>query len=345
MKIQIQDRLRPFSHSPGHAVILPKTNLTLKAYPSALLLYENEKSYLEFVIKGLTGPLKGFTVQQDLEACKVYIYGEAKEGYFRLSIQARSNSAWLIFEKTPPKGIFVSDTLYQSGDQLELKSHIVMKDLNQPQRLFLGSSKKKEAESIRKRKDLKEILPLWHRLGCLTPFQKPMPFQNHLQEVIKKNQPQKVYDLLYEVYLGHLSSGLVPRAEDEEKQGLSTFEGIDSGLLPVGADCIESLFFLETPGTFEILPCLLPSFVSGKFIGLETQNGCKIQFEWTKSKLRRLVIESNVDQSLELIFPSYVKSFRLRKALRGDKGRVIDVSDAEIRINRNKAIYLDLFKK
>ena len=73
MHIEISQRLRPFTHRPGMASILPGTGERVVVYPTMV-----GGQYLP-----ISGPVKGFTHQLDLEKGCLSVYGHAKEGFFR----------------------------------------------------------------------------------------------------------------------------------------------------------------------------------------------------------------------------------------------------------------------
>ncbi len=302
MKITISDRFRSFSHKAGHEVLVPGTLVALQVFPTELMwgFLGGEKRSL---VLDLKGPMDPFTVEQDLEAKLVRIYGESKQGYFRMSVKrTASGELMLHFEKTPVGGIF---TTYQkdvvcffSGDVFPL-GLMETKQLISQERLFLGISKQKEWERIRDRQDLREILPLWHALGRTIPLEKEeRKFFPVLEEAIHKREKQTVSDLLISTYLAHFSAGFFPRKEDWEKQGISPLVDSATDLLPRGSDSIRSLFFQEKEDEWCVLPCLLSQFASGKMTGIQTKTGCKIDFEWTKHRLRKMKVSVPQEQEI-----------------------------------------------
>src|SRR3989339_1089623 len=152
MKIEIADRLKAFSHSPGHSFIVPGTRFSIQAFPTALF-FSQEEGKATGLHMNLKGPVNPFTIEQDLEAKVIRIYGEALQGYFRLSVKAEENKLMLFFEKTPPTGIVIGERVFFSGDFLEIANDILVFKEPFQERLFLGSSKKKESDQIRQRRD------------------------------------------------------------------------------------------------------------------------------------------------------------------------------------------------
>ncbi len=341
--IQIADRLKFFSHTPGHLVMIPGTHVHAKVFPTALFLKDDAGVQVE-VLFDLKGPIDPFTVEQDLERREVRIYGEAQQGYYRLKLAMDETSLKLFFEKTPALGISIGEKTYMSGDVLELMQNVAVFKEPFQERLFLGSSKKKETDSIRRRKDLREVFPLWHLLGAITPHleEKPLPL---LEEAIEKKDKKAILDLFSQIYLAYFSSGLVPRKEDEERQGFAVLEGVNPrSLLQKGSSYIRSLFFQEKEDGLHILPCIIPLFVCGKMIQIKTQSGCTVDIEWTKHRLRRMCIKVSQDQTLKLHFGSDVESFRVKTSAK-DRGRIFPGKGSAISVKEGDILSLDLFQK
>ena len=343
MKITIADRLKPFSHKPGHLVMIPGTLWKVKAFPTALVFIDDQGSELEFSLE-VMGPVKLFTVEQDLESKMIRIYGEAIQGYFRLSVSCQESSLILRFEKTPSTGLAIDGKTFFSGDVLEVsKGSVIAFKKPFQERLFLGLSKKKECDFIRRRRDLREILPLWYTLGAITPSTETRDFA-FLTQAIEKKEKKIVHDFFLEAYLAHFSEGFVPRDKDEERQGLFSLTGFSKCLLQQGASFIRSLFFQEKEDGFYILPCLLSLFVSGKMVNLKAESGCVFDLEWTKHRLRKMFISVEKDQMLKLHFPSDVESFRLKTFFK-DRGKLFSGKGTEIIVKAGDKLWFDLFQK
>lgn len=341
MKIEITDRLRPFSHTPGHSVMIPGTHYSLKAFPVALYIYDKEGKETELLLS-LKGPIDPFTVEQDLSAKLVRIYGDSLEGYFRLAFKVEDKNLRLFFEKTPAAGISIGERVFLSGDFLEIAQNIQVSDPFQ-EKLFLGSSKQKDMDLIRLRKDLREVFPLWYHLGAITPERETTSCLK-LEEAILKKDKKEIEALFYHTYLAHFSKGLVPRKEDTDKQGLSPLMTFSENLLFHGFTSIRSLFFQEKEDGFYLLPCLLPSFVCGKLIQVRSKNGCVFDLEWTKGRLRRVCIHVEKDQEINLHLPKDIESFRLKTFFK-DRGKVISSKEAKFPAKAGSLLWLDLFQK
>ncbi len=105
MLIEIAERFRPFVHVPGTFCILPFTTLTFRIYPAYVEVFDLSSSVpalvAEFPIK-IQGPVKKFTVLQDMERGCLKVFGEGVQGYFRYRIESKresSNEFYLVSEK------------------------------------------------------------------------------------------------------------------------------------------------------------------------------------------------------------------------------------------------------
>ncbi len=347
MKIAICDRLRSFSHKSGHQMIVPGTLVELQVFATELLWgpLEREKKSISLDLKG---PMNPFTVEQDLEGKLVRIYGQSQTGYFRMSVQVEKMGFLLLrFEKTPPLGIpaiFQGESMcFFSGDTFPL-CVVENSERTSQEKLFLGLSKQKEWERMRDRKDLREILPLWHALGNTIPEEEgEKTFFPALEEAIAKQEKQKVYDLLLLSYLVHFSAGLFPRREDAEKQGIPPLVESTKNLLSQGAKKIRSLFFQEQEEGWYFLPCLPSQFVCGKMTDIQTKNGSRIDLEWTKHRLRKMRIRVEQEQEICLYFPKEIKSFRMKRSFR-DRGQIVSVPGSSFIVPEGE-VWLDLFQK
>ena len=99
MKISIAARNRPFSHLPGASALLPERAGLFRHFQPKFVYSIAKKKYQTIYGNSLKlhGPVREFTLQQDLEKGIVLIWGIAVEGRFRLRLQAgsgRLNCGW-----------------------------------------------------------------------------------------------------------------------------------------------------------------------------------------------------------------------------------------------------------
>ncbi len=344
---------------PGCKVLLPSTMWSITAYPTGFDCISLETGERKTFFWDITGPVFPFTVEQDFLKRQVFIYGEATQGYFRFTFLREDKRIVLLIEKTPEEGLSLLDekgylqkTLFK-GDQVELFSDLSTSPLESKEQLFLGNNKKRDWEQIRKRRDPTEFLPLWHFVG--QDYSSSLEgetgvFVDLLLALEKKIEAQdkNVLDLLSNLYFAGFSGGLVPRANDEERQGLVPFTPFIKGqkvppLLGKGAHLIRSLFFAEKEGVLSILPYLPSSFVFGKLLNIKTTDGCKIDLEWSKRQIRTMYIFSENKKTIHLRLPSDIKRYRLRSVMK-DKGRMIEKGESFV-MEPGQTLLLDRFQK
>ncbi|MBS0627358.1 MAG: hypothetical protein JSS09_04020, partial [Verrucomicrobia bacterium] len=225
----------------------------------------------------------------------------------------------------------------------------IKKDLD-VERLFLGNTKQKDMDLMRRRRDLSEVLPFWFFLGQMTPemIEETGEMTHLLVQIAFKieNKDKSVDLLLLSTYLAGFSSGFVPRAQDEEFQGIVSIEekkGLSAvPLLVKGAFLIRSLFFQEKMGVYHILPCLPSRFPAGKMIGIKTSDGSIINMEWTKHQVRRIFICPRKDGEIGLTFPFGIKRYRVRKNLK-DRG-VVKQAGETLLVKNSEVLWLDRFQ-
>ena len=157
MKISIAARLSPFSHLPGTALLLPGTSIQLRAYPAMLIfkdlaLGEGAKEVhhpLE-----VEGPLRPFTVEQDLEKAEVRLHGKGPQGYVLFKIEAQE------------KGVRITS---KGKEEWMVPIKTKKMPLRTEERLSLGMHRAQDWEMVMRRGDLREILPLFLRLAAWSP--------------------------------------------------------------------------------------------------------------------------------------------------------------------------------
>lgn len=319
LKITIAERLKPFCHLAGTSCIIPWSPWKIEAYPT-LLKFENlitaERQEFRLDWKG---PVVDFTVELDLEKGVVWVYGRAADGYHKMSVEMGDDG--IKIEKKP------SGT---SRPNLE--------------RLSLGMSKKLDWELVSRRRDMAEILPIWFRLGQMVPVTAGKKVGTAvLLEQCDKNEVTK---LLLKIVMAGFEGILSPRLSDTKHQGIleeGRFMESPLILLTEGAKYIRSLFFQETKEVWNFLPCLSPEFHAGRFLKLETKAGDKIDFEWSKKLLQKVVIHPAEEREILICLPKPLKSCRLRTSLR-EKG-IRRLLDLPLSLIPRQTLFLDRFEK
>lgn len=326
MHIKIAERLRPFSHNPGATLILPGSGYRLQVFP-ALLKVDDLSGHNPVAVSevafDLSGPIRDFTVEQDLEKGRVGIWGHAIEGYFRYWITAHAdgNGLEIAFDKMPGNGKF------RAGDRLTLPSQqnqdsvFLMPKID---RLSLGSNKAQDWEMVCRRRDFAEIFPVWHRLGQLVPSSDSfdevgtLTLLQECREAIAAKAPEHILKSFERLYLSGFEGMLSPRLQDTDHQGIAVQaiprEACSSPLelLSRGSAVIRSLFVQHREQTIYLLPALPTEFHCGRLIDVACGDAGSLSIEWTKRNMRCASFAAENTQQLSFVFCNREKRCRLR---------------------------------
>lgn len=289
---KIKERLRPFSHLPKSAALIPGTKIEVRGFPTRVEIGDKVTTF------DVKGPLKEFTFCVDLERRCIFLFSEKYKWY-----------------------------IWPNGELKKQRPPVLSTE-----RLFLGSTKKQEWENIKKRCDMREIFPIWFQLGQLISAKGSFSLIEHCTLAISKHRPEKIIPAFRNLFLAAFRDIMIPRLQDDDYQGITkdVVQGDPLVILSEGARLIRMLFIDGE----KILPNLPPECVSGKFCGLEESYGT-VDLEWTKKRIRRVVIRAKEDRLLHLQFPRAIRSFRVNK----EAGRL------PIAIKSGMVYVLDRFKK
>lgn len=317
MKITIAERLRPFSHLPGASCVIPWSSFKVQAFP-ALLIFENLHTFEKHEYKlDWKGPVKEFTLELDLEKAVVWVYGKTLEGHRRICIEMQE------------AGIAIDKKLVFPGTQL--MPHSV-------ERLSLGMSKKLDWELVLRRQEMAEIFPIWLRLGQMVP-------KSGTTSLFQECEKLDVISTYLKLFLIGFEGILSPRLSDSAHQGIVEGKFSESPLilLTEGAKYIRALFFKETAQGWNFLPCLSPEFHAGRFVQLTTKAGDKIDFDWSKKVLQKVVIQPKSDREILISLPKPLTSCRQRTSLK-EKGRR-HLMERPLILRPGQKLFLDRFEK
>ncbi len=304
--IKIAERLHPFSHQPGTHLMLPGSQHSLQIFPTLLRLYDHHTLIGE-VTFSLTGPVRDFTIIQDLERLEVRVFGHTREGYFRYVCK---KGAPLSLQMV--KGNLALKTNLSLGESLPLQVPA--------ERLSLGSHKAQDWMLMQRRLLLEELLPLWFRLGMITPAPTTKVGEDDLlgvcRKAIEERRTEAIGPAFLNLFLAGFSGLFVPQLEDALHQGF-TLPPLRSHsqlfLLTEGARLIRSLFIQQEGNRIALLPALPAEFHSGRMVGIECPPFGQIDMEWSKKELRRLILRATSDGEISFVFRPELKEFRLGK--------------------------------
>jgi hypothetical protein len=300
MNFKIVTKLRPFSHTAGARCIIPGTSSEIQAFPTLLKIDQNE------VQLDLTGPVEGFTLQQDLEKNCVFVFGRAQEGYYKLRIEASPSGFWVRSER---------GKLLKEDKHLPQEIPFVLKSYFE--RLSLGSHKAQDWDLVQKRGDLKEILPTLFYLGQKIPQIAEQPLLGTARLLQMPSSRNLLEKALQNFVKAAFSSLLVPRLIDDQHQGLVKEEPVFGNrffLLQEATSLIRGLFFRQNERRLALLPSLPISFDCGKFVGLQAPGIGEINLDWSKKELRLVKIKASTSGEIILDLQKEIKSFRINKA-------------------------------
>lgn len=315
MQITIAERFRPFSHTPGAACLIPGTWWRVQAFPT-LLRFSHKKQMIELALE-LTGPIQGFTLEQDLERSSLFLFGKAKEGYFRLRLEANPKGLSILAEKAPPEGLATSKGMLRSKESLFIPLQWTYHLPSRLERLSLGCHKKQDWDIVQKHFDLKEMVPPLFYLAQQLPnaeINAPLFLEN------KEDAVQTIASF----FRVHCANMLTPHLKDELHQGIKLAHIPEDtepcALLCAAASWIRSLFINVSEQKVHILPHLPPEFPSGRFLHLSLGPYGALDMEWASFSLRRIVLKAAYSGEISFVWPKNIASFRVRTD-RFEKGR------------------------
>ncbi len=347
MQIKIAQRYRPYSHSLGDPIILPGSILAFQIYPALIRVISMAKrsaEVLEEIPLFIKGPVKDFTVQQDLEKGEIHVWGHSVNGYFRYRIFPNRVGFSTVVEKSPTPEF-----------QLPYPAQDVFEKVKFNERLSLGSHKAQDWNLIRRRADLTEILPLWHRLGLFCPkfdakcAKGTLSLLERCFEAVEAGKKLEIAPALMNLFKVGFVAGFCPSLEDTQHQGfdLSKFDLKDEEsplvLLSQGCELIRSLFIRAEKESVRILPCLSPEFHCGRMLGVECGSFGMIDFEWTKKMIRRMIFRANLTGEIAFQFQKEVRSYRVRRCNEQDRGLKMGVGE-KVSVEAGQLYLFDQFE-
>lgn len=361
MRFDVVQRCRPFSHLKGVHALLPGSDWAVQAYPTLLCftnLHSQETIHVEW---GLTGPVTGFTLELDLEKGLLWLFGQSREGFFRFRIRRECRGIQIFVQRAAGQGI--AYRLRDVAGVAVAKGEILIPLAQEPwwrppceapceERLSLGMHKAQDWDLLLRRGDLREIAPLWIRMGqqvqppaCL-PVGGTMQLLHDCSQQIRERQREHVEASLRSLFFASFRGLFVPRLIDGEHQGIvRNGEAVGSplALLTEGARILRSLFIQEREGGLVLLPCLPSGFVSGRYLGLCASHGERLDIEWSKRFLRCAIVRGGSRSPLLLELQTPIQKFRLRRSLR-ERG-VWVARGAPIAVQPGERVFLDRFTK
>lgn len=296
-------KLHPYTHRAKTPILIPSTKHVVEAYPN-FVRYGDKTLALD-----IQGPIKNFTVMQDLERVCVTIFSDLYRFHILPSLEVVHSKS----PKTPP----------------------VVHEI-----LDFGMHKKQEWELLRKRVDFRELLPIWYRMGSLLnlpTIECGSEGMFSLLHAASQASSDQVLSLLQTLYIAGFSEGFVPRSDDEHQGIISEISTTDPlYLLYEGAKLIRSFFVEANDDSLSVLPKCPPELFAGKFLGIQVPFG-SLDLVWSNKRLKTVTIYPSSSVKLKIKFPAGFKKFRLKNTFHSCLN--------PLEINANEEYHLDRFQK
>jgi len=285
-------RLRPFSHRPNTTCLIPTTQFVVRAFPALIQIEKLSGEIIKEIKLNIEGPLKLFTLVQDLERGCVTLFSEQYRFHILPDLtvvdKKHSGTAPLLFQE----------------------------------RLDFGSHKKQEWDLVKKRGDLREIFPLWFSLGSQLTLKERLEenvgmflLLQECKKAIDSHHPETIVPAFKKLFLAGFREMLVPRSFDDEHQGILASDQVSKSsplyLLSEGAQLIRSLFLHSSGNEFSILPNLPPEFFAGQMLHLACPSFGTLDLVWSKKSIRTLHFHAHHDGEILFHFNPRIRSFRL----------------------------------
>ncbi len=311
MKITIAKRFLPFSHLPGIEVLIPASRWVLQAFPALLIFYELGKKERHEVRLGTEGLMLDFTVEVDLEKDRVRVFGHDKNKYHHITISLQQEGLEIDF-----------------GGQKQVIQTQVDRYKTSREKLSFGMHKTLDWDLVCRRKDIKEILPIWFYLGS---------------KYVSDTAVEKQINFL-EVFLVGFKGIFVPHPASSAGQGIHLDSYADPLFFLIeGARQIRAAFFQEgSEGDWYFFSSTKFQMDAGRFVGIKTEHGDLIDLEWSKKKMRRLVIHPAKTRRIGMHLQKGLSSYRLRTNIK-ERGIRIEVGQP-LALEEGKKVYLDRFE-
>lgn len=358
-KIWIRHPLRPFSRLPGTKLLLLHTQWQLTAYPTLLIFSFLGEKTRDPVYLHLTNckEVESWMVMQDLEKGRIHLFNRGKKGHFSYRLAAEERKLMLRVDRCPDEGV----TLFWAGKKKELQRKeawqipltIAPFKATAREKIHFGCHKSQDWELIRRRGQLREIIPLWLALSQQIPEtcsdRTPMPpMLDELSVLIQKGAQQDIAAVLVRLFRLCFDTMLLPYASDVHHWGSSgqdpELKPVSFALLRYSGALLRSLFFqVDAEGRGIVLPCLPSELPAGRLVGLDRLPGVTIDLEWSKKRVRRLILTAKETKEVRFCFSTKEVSFRFRKTAR-DRGSTLDVN-APLSLEAGERYCLDCFQR
>lgn len=197
---------------------------------------------------------------------------------------------------------------------------------------------------MRRRGELSELLPYWYQLGSLLPGIKGQApsLLSELRQMIEQGESVRVGEQLQALWRSGFEGMMVPVGKDPWFQGYDVMPVVGDRLavLSEGAELIGKLLVQEGE-ELALLPVVPPELPVGRLLSFGWSKGW-LDLEWSKKRLRQMILRVEREGSVKLRLNRGVKEFRLRRSVR-ERGRRVDVSSS-FDVCQGETLFLDRFE-
>lgn len=322
----------PFTNIPGTPCLLPGTDVYVVAYPTKIEVYGfDEKLRAIATIYNHGGMVEKFQVLLDLKRGIILVEGKAPSGFYRVEITPG--------ELCVKKGKVELDVTQFECKVLALAS---FEQLSQ-ETLSFGVHKALLWQKVEERMAIQELLPLFY---AATRFYNEVGAESNTQlaNLDSITSPASLEKAIQCFFKTGFHGLFVPTQLDKKFSGHTVVPSHLPGAVILGTlhQKIRAFFIQESAQLLTLLPRLPKSIIAGRFINCCLMKGHKLSFEWTKGKLRRLVIEAKAEDNLFIASQELVRC-RIRKS-KSESGKVISLQSS-LHLQTGISYLLDKFEK
>lgn len=159
-RIEIREKLRPYSRKEGTKCLVPCSDWIFEAFHDRIVISDGE-----VVPISLSGPVRNFLVQMDLERDCAWISGLTPNGVYELQLTAEDGQLFLTVRRIPKDGLKIGNNPVTLRQKILLASGGVTVERRLPERLSLGNWKAQDWDLVSQRKDPREFVPTLFLLG------------------------------------------------------------------------------------------------------------------------------------------------------------------------------------
>lgn len=357
MQIKIAKKLQCFSFKSKTTCSIPGSSWKVTLFPTRLELVDlNNLNQVIDLTWDTNGPVSEFRVEQDLERGFIDCSGKSIIGFFKLRLEAKEGKITVSLKRGPNNGLFLKSEILQKVEFLQPKESWILSENIQTvsfspedEKLSFGVHKALEMEKISSRVDLQELFPIWLKLSQKTPGSYP-DVENGTARLLKfPEERDKIFEQYGQLFKAGFDHFFIPKLFDDSYLGYTDpNEKITSNLSPLiiiknGGAKIRSLFFEQEGNTFSILPKLLNLFPCGRFINVSCEEFGKMDIEWSKQRISKVIFHSYKNGIVIFKHPSAIRSCRLRRS-RNEKGIVLS-NPQEVFVEKNQIYLFDRFER